>query len=399
MSRMRAVALVLAVVPALLVAPVGAANEAPRLTFVSAPDMWNSDIGDASRAPFWDGGENSTNVFYETATAKVFDNLTRHDPDFALVAGDMVEGHWYGDSDNRGIFGPVATHRQRRTAVANAGATYYPQWIDAWRSRGVPVHTAVGDHEIGDNPWPANGAKARLFRAFKKTWSDHFTVPGGTFRYSNRPVGTRFERSAYAIRRGPVLVVTVDVFNQHADTTVHAEVVNGQLDWVQRVLASARADRTIEYVIVQGHTPAVTPVRSHRSSAMVLEQGTSSAFWKLLAKYQVDLYLAGEVHATTAGNYGGVEQVAHGGIIGYGEHMSYLVGEVYADRLELKLMTAPVTTLSPPDQKLWQVTTKRPSLAVGVGDYSYAGGLTISRDGDESNRTGIFAPYSGLPPS
>lgn len=394
--RGRLATLVLSAAPALLLTPVVEAAELPRLTFVSAPDMWNSDIGDASLGnPRWDGGENSTNKFYEAATDKVHEALAAHDPDFALVAGDIVEGHWYGDSDNRRIFGSVATHRARKKTVAAAAATYYPQWHEEWRSRGIPVHVAVGDHEIGDNPWPADRAKTRLVPAYKRAWSKWFTMAGGAYRYSDRPVGTPFERTAYAIRRGPVLVVTVDVFNQRPDTTVHAEVVGGQLDWVKRVLARARADRSIEYVIVQGHVPVVTPVRTHRSSAMVLERGTSSAFWKVLEQYKVDLYLAGEVHDTTAANYGGVQQVAHGGIVGYGDHLSYLVGRVYSDRLELDLHTATVTALSAPGETLWQVTRKRPRRAVEVGEYAPAGHLTISRDGAESGRTGLFDPYPG----
>lgn len=372
------------------------AQEAPRLTFVSAPDMWNTDVGDVSDAPGHDPGEpNSINAAYRVATATVLDELASNDPDFALVAGDKVEGRWHSDYDNVQIFGPVGTHTQRRAAVTAAGDVYYPQWREAFKQRGIPVYAALGDHEIGDNPWPIGAPKTALVPDYKAVWAKHFTKTNGKFRYSNRPVGTRFEKTAYAIRRGPVLIVTVDVFNRRSDTSIHAEVVNGQLDWVKRVLASARADRSIEYVIVQGHTPVVTPVRVHRSSAMVLEQGTSSAFWKLLSRYNVDLYLTGEVHDITASRYAGVQQIAHGGVIGYGNHTSYLVGQLFGDRLELELRSAPVTNGSLSDAKLWQTSAHRPREVPVVGRFTSLGRMVISKDGAASGQTGLFAQADG----
>ncbi len=385
--------------PAALVAPVALAADSPRLTFVSAPDMWNTDFGDVAAMPGHDPGEpNSINPAYETAMTTVLGELASHNPDVALVAGDLVEGRWHADYDNVQIFGPVATHTQRQAAVRAAGNLYYPQWKERFARHGMQVHAAVGDHEIGDNPWPVGADKTRLVPDYKAVWARNFTLrDGGAYRYSNRPRGTRFERTAYAIRRGPVLVVTVDVFNRRRDTSIHAEVVGGQLDWLKQVLAAARAEATIEYVIVQGHVPVVTPVRSHASSALVMEAGTAGAFWKLLARYDVDLYLSGEVHDTTAAPYAGVEQIAHGGVIGYGNRTSYLVGNVYNDRLELELRGARVTALSQPGEKLWQTSWHRPRAASAVGTFSSIGRLVISRDGVASGRTGVFTGETWLP--
>ena len=65
----------------------------------------------------------------------------------------------------------------------------------------------------------------------------------------------------------------------------------------------------------------------------------------------VDLYLCGEVHAITCTERDGVQQVAHGGLIGYNTRTNYLVVDVYEDRLELTLKEI---DLIPSGKELWQ---------------------------------------------
>ena len=368
---------------------------APILTFASVPDLFNSDIGDVRGAPGWDRGEpNSINDSYRAAAAKVLNSIARTDPDVVLVAGDLVEGRWHKDVDGTRTFGTVATHEQRVRTVHAAGRTYYSQWKKRFAARGMQVHAAVGDHEVGDNPWPVGWPKTRLVGAYKDAWARRFTrTRDGGYRYAMRPKGTRFEDTAYAFRRGPVLFVTVDVFSTRADGTMHMEVVRGQLDWLDRVLGKAADDPTIRYLIVQGHVPVLTPVRTHRSSGLSLERGAQSAFWNTLRRHRVDLYLCGEVHHVTASNAAGIEQVAHGGIIGYGNHISYLVGRVYRDHLDLTIRRAGVTSSSDPDVRLWQTSGHRPRAKVAVGSFSSVGRLTITAAGAEEDRSGVLRLY------
>ena len=56
-----------------------------------------------------------------------------------------------------------------------------------------------------------------------------------------------------------------------------------------------------------------------------------------MVKYDVDLYLCGEVHAVTCTQKDGIQQVAHGGLIGRTTKPNYMVVTVHEDKLELNL--------------------------------------------------------------
>ena len=70
---------------------------------------------------------------------------------------------------------------------------------------------------------------------------------------------------------------------------------------------------------------------------MLTVQGRDSGFWKAMAKHGVDLYLCGEVHAVTCTQRDGIQQIAHGGLIGRTTKPNYLLVTVRKDRLELNL--------------------------------------------------------------
>ena len=358
-------------------------------TFVSSPDSWNADIGDVRSAVGWDAGEpNSTNASWREALRTVLARLASHEPRFALVAGDLVNGHWHVDVDGVRTFGSTATVRDRRQAIREAAGTYYPQWRARFRRHGLRPRPAIGDHELGDNPW-VQESKQALVRTFRMAWAKRFTSRNGGFAYrSHPPRGTQHARTAYAFRSGPVQLVTVDVFHQRPDGSVHAEVVGTQLTWLRRVLSRANDDPTIEFIVVQGHTPVLRPDRAVGSSQIRLEGGRESAFWRTLERQHVDLYLAGEFHAISRANAGGVEQLVHGSIIGFAS-FNYLSVNVSATQLDLTLHKAPVTRTT--DARLWQVGWTRPQRERNVGSFRVVGTMTITAAGAEIDRTGYFA--------
>jgi hypothetical protein len=93
----------------------------------------------------------------------------------------------------------------------------------------------------------------------------------------------------------------------------------------------------VDHIVVMGHTPVLRPVRTYSSSGMLTVQGRDSDFWKAMAKHGVDLYLCGEVHAVTCTQRDGIQQIAHGGLIGRTTKPNYLMVTVHKDRLELNL--------------------------------------------------------------
>jgi Calcineurin-like phosphoesterase len=351
----------------------GAAAEEPLYTFVSMPDFLNADVGDLRQLDTWRTGfGNSTNDKYRRSLRLIFDEIAAQNPDGVFVAGDLVEGHWGADVEATRFFGPTRTTEQRLAQIRNAGQFYYGEWAERFANRGLIVYPAIGDHEIGDNPWSGAGCygagcdfKRSALPVFKRTWADVFgNIPG----FVSRPVGTAFRSTAYAVRLTPdVLLVTVDVFSRSGGD-VHTRITSGQLDWLDKVLDTT----TAQTVIVQGHVPVMWPVRARHSSQLFYEGGKDSPFWQTLVDHNVDMYLCGEVHDVTALSDSGVVQVAHGGLINWGE-LNYLVGRVYADRIELEVHRFTANVADPITTRLWATTWKRPNANV-----AYQPGTTIT---------------------
>lgn len=363
-------------------------------TIVSAPDFFNADVGDVSVLPSWDGRHNSFNRYYRRAVDVVLGQFASEQPDSVLVAGDLVEGHWGVDADRTGIFGPVDTEQARRAAVRRAGSFYYRFWKKLFTSRGMPLpHVAVGDHEIGDNAWPAGSFKHRAVPVFKDTFAD--ALIGSRYPASRRPTGTPYARTSYWTALHPeVMLVSVDVFKRTASNTgpsggVVADVEGRHLAWFRRVLAHGRAN--FDWIIVQAHTPILGPVRVAASSGLFLEKGPRSAMWRAMRDHDVDLYLAGEVHAVTAIDPAhGPVQITHGGLFAYGGSR-YLRLDVSADRIDMH--THDFVSSRDKSKRLWQTSTKRPPYRVTYEpNPPVSGTAVLTKDGALLDRTGDLAP-------
>lgn len=139
------------------------------------------------------------------------------------------------------------------------------------------------------------------------------------FKYSDpigevpsRPFGTIYEETSYAHVHKNSLFITVDVFQVLEDDmfsrvlgvggegVVTGNVEGEHLAWFEKVLIQANVDDSIHHIFVQAHLPVSEPVRKINSSSMPFDKGVNSEFWKLMRKYNVDVYFAGEVHALTA---------------------------------------------------------------------------------------------------
>ena len=363
-------------------------------TVVSLPDFTNSDIADTRRrtGAGWDPGDPvSTNRSWANAVDTILDAVARERPDAVLVAGDLVEGRWGVDANATGIFGPVRTLAQQRQAVRAAAQLYYRAWQHWFTKRRLLVYPAIGDHEIGDNPWPAASPKLRLVPTFKAAWSRRFTTRhDGRPRFRLRPSGTPFQATAYATYLSPdILLVTVEVFRPRAGG-VTVTVNGGQLHWLARLLRRTTA-RT---VIVQGHVPVVGRLRSAHSSRLRLRGAGRSAFWRLLRSSHTDLYLAGEMHAVTAVRRGVVE-IVHGGSIWSGA-VSYVLIRAYpGGRLELVAKRFIPRGYDDPS-RLWQTSDHRPPARVGFArDPVVVGRMVLSATGAVLRSTGALAVRPG----
>ena len=267
-------------------------------TFCSIPDFLNFDIEYPQKG-------------WEDALGFILDSMKKENPAFVMVAGDLVMGHW----------GPT------KEDVNKWADLYYPQWIKRWADHNLKVYTALGDHEIGDNPWHGNNAK--LVPHYKEAFRRHLKMP------LNGP--DHMKGTAFHWTHKNALFVSVDIFEtgKSKQGEIAAGVTGAQLKWFEGVLKNHRDQ--VDHIIVMGHTPVLRPVRTFSSSGMLTVQGPESAFWKTMVKYDVDLYLCGEVHAVTCKQQDGIIQVAHGGLLGRTDKPNYMLVTVKKDRLEVTL--------------------------------------------------------------
>ena len=316
----------------------------------------------------------------------------RHPSGLGAGPGDLVEGRWGRDAGDTGLFGPVHTTAQRAAAVRRAANFYYSAYVKRFAERGLTLHAAPGDHDIGDNPW--NDAsrwttfKREHVQLFKRMFAKYLTrTPSGEPRYADRPVRTSFANTAYAVHLSPdILLVSLDEFHRR-DGDVHLEVTGGQLAWLRHTLAKAQAEQ-VQWVIVQGHNPVLYPVREVSSSGGHVEDGETSPLWQTMARYGVDLYLNGEVHATTMRRADGLTQVSTGGLL-YRGQATYLTAQVYDDRVDLDVRQVPGTEGG---GKLWQTTGLRTRAGTqwNRGPSISIGSMTLTADDRAVNQTGLL---------
>lgn len=130
-------------------------------------------------------------------------------------------------------------------------------------------------------------------------------------RIPSRPLNTPYENTSYAQQHKNVLFITVDCFHDKGfnfrddvqglggEGAITVTVEGPHLSWFESILKEARDDSSIKHIVVQAHVPILQPVRLVKSSGQFFDNGGDSEFWKTMEKYNVDIYLAGEVHATT----------------------------------------------------------------------------------------------------
>jgi len=267
-------------------------------TFVSIPDFLNFDIEYPQKG-------------WEDALGFIVDSMKKENPAFAMVAGDLVMGHW-GTS---------------KKEIDQWADKYYPAWTRRFQDHGLKVYTALGDHEVADNPW--RGDKAAAVSLYKDAFRRHLGMP---LNGPDHMKGTAF----YWLHKN-ALFVSVDVFEKGKSNQgeIAAGVTGRQLEWFEKVVSEHRPK--VDHIVVMGHTPILRPVRTYSSSGMLTLKGRDSDFWKVMAKHGVDLYLCGEVHAVTCIQRDGIQQVAHGGLIGRTTKPNYMVVTVHKDRLNLDI--------------------------------------------------------------
>jgi hypothetical protein len=276
-------------------------------TIVSASDWHSAEGGVVSKSPqnFERNQQSEKRNIAGTVACK---------PDVVLIAGDMGSGHWtMGSLRKSGVLKKGETIEQ---AIHRLGEKTYRTMKDNFAAAGVErLWVCVGDHGIGDNDWAPGSERSRCVPYHRAIFGKSYNTdargkwlwPTTVCGAPARPMGTKYQDTSFAARHKNVLVVSVDIFHQEGvgerlhprHGSVNPDVAGKHLAWFEKILAAGRADKSIRYVFVQAHTPALPPIRGQSSSMMMADKFERSNLWTAMRKYRVDLYFAGEVHATT----------------------------------------------------------------------------------------------------
>ena len=137
-----------------------------------------------------------------------------------MLPGDSNVGHWDTKQFIKS-FNPKLTPAE---SILQAGKLCYSGMASAFKEAGYSkLLMAVGDHELGDNPWPAGTAVSECQPQFREAFAIVFNInpDNGQFFYDkpigevpSRPLGTKYETTSFAYQYKNVLFVTVDVFHQ-----------------------------------------------------------------------------------------------------------------------------------------------------------------------------------------
>ncbi|MBN2612348.1 MAG: metallophosphoesterase [Bacteroidales bacterium] len=325
-------------------------------TIVSFPDFFNFDVPEPW--PRWD-----------TAVNWFLEQVEKESPEFILMAGDMVNGHWT-DSPK---------------CIEHMGTTYFGNWIRRVSSHGLKYYTAVGDHELGDDPWPPE--KVALVPHFENIYNEMMKMP------QNGPDNKK--GLAYWVRHKNVLIVTVETF-EVINNEVRVTVCCEQLEWLKQTLA---ANKDADFIIVQGHAPVIGKPKARSSSSLMVADSSASELWKVMKEANVDLYLCGEFHAVTINEMDGIWQVVHGSSWGRTivDTQDYLVIEVAGKKLNLKMKSF---RMEAGGEHMWNLHKDRgPMEIVRIPEEvkkegpQITGTLTIDKSGRKkqfNNITGYF---------
>jgi len=288
---------------------------------------------------------------YRGGMQDMLEHIAAEQPDAFLASGDLIDGEW---ATQPGKLFTSSTLPVRKQHIRDQGDIYYDAYINNFSDAGFngPILAVIGDHEIGDNNWGPD--KAQLVQTFIDVYQEKLQLPTSTTggAYVDTPTGR--DGRWWAKKMANVLLMGIETFDVRYDSNGDISAIvpdsygskrtlipQEQLDWIEATLITANADPEIDHIIVMGHSPFdVSGVRTASSSNLRIGGGTSSDLWQIFEEQNVDLYLAGEVHAVSGFKENGVTQIVTSGNQFSAAASNYLVIDVYSDRLLLTLKEA-----------------------------------------------------------
>ncbi|NLR91749.1 LamG-like jellyroll fold domain-containing protein [Flammeovirga agarivorans] len=289
----------------------------PKWRFINIPDYHNAEgftrIWNKSKDPAFKNAREERIASQMTSFREM---KNAHGGELVILPGDTNGGHWYKAKYLNAFKSyPAYADYTEKDVIIESSRLCYQGLKDIVYGVGYQEFlVAVGDHELGDNPWRKNSKVVKNLPHFREGFAKVFTLDEkGNSRFTKkigkadaRPIGTKYEHTSNAIQYKNILFVTIDMFrfdgadiNLGDEGTVEGDITGEHLKWFEAVLSEAQKEKSIKHIIVQSHLPIIYPVRKYASSGMLVSRHAEEKVLNLLRKYHVDLYLAGEVHMNT----------------------------------------------------------------------------------------------------
>lgn len=299
-------------------------NKTDKWRFVNAPDMHNVEEFSKVWRSAWGNDFESYEAFRKNKIEELsvtFEHVYEsYNAELFVSPGDCNSARWdsrWGTKFRENFRSvPEYANLSNEEIILEASKLCYTALNEIVYSSGYKEFLmAVGDHELGDNPWPKGSEAPTSLPYFRQGFANHFTLksPGGESRFNipigkalARPIGTIYENTSNAVQYKNVLFVTLDVFRFDGEGIelgeeglVCGDLTGEHLKWFESVLKEAQNIPSINHIIVQAHLPIIYPVKKYASSGMLMSGASNNILLKIMRKYHVDLYLAGEVHMNT----------------------------------------------------------------------------------------------------
>jgi len=282
--------------------------------------------------------------------------------DLVILPGDQVS---YGDKPLEYFTNTIGGNLSQEEAVYKSLLNSSIATRSLFQEVGYDtVLATVGDHEIGGNRGFSHIGLPRskllthpshrqgFADGFNRNEENEFIFDQSFGEVLSRPMGTRYENTTFAYVHQNALFVTVDAFELVGDGdqgyidlenglggegTVTCTVSGEHLTWFESILSYAKYNPAIRHIFVQAHVPIIQPVRIVSSTGQFFDSAEESDFWKIMNKYGVDIYFAGDVHSNTAtkSSYNGsnlVQVVSRGNAIN-----NFLTVDITEDIIDIKI--------------------------------------------------------------
>ncbi len=276
--------------------------------FINIPDYHNAE-GFSRNIP-----EREQRIAEQTEQFKQM--KAKYGGELIIMPGDCNGGHWYREKYLKQfkLYPDYANYNTKQVILEASRLCYQGLWDIVHDGDYKNFLMAVGDHELGDNPWRTGSEVVKHIASFRQGFARIFTLDeNGKSRFTEkigkalpRPVGTIYEHTSNAVQYKNVLFVTLDMFRFDAldknlgdQGVIRGDITGKHMEWFESVLSEAQNILSIKHIVVQSHLPIIYPVRKYASSGMMVDKKQSEKILNVLRKYHVDLYLAGEVHMNT----------------------------------------------------------------------------------------------------